>query len=263
MSILAIRKTATGLMVLMLVGCTVGLAPAVEPARPPSQPMDVRIISAPEQTSESGLVRGTWWLVGATFALCIATVIHTWRQSREMGASIRIAGQTAEAAGRAADAANSSAERAARETRNGLERETNVAAHRVAVMATLVGQMAEKMLTAHAQLLVFAGQNGVIHDDDPVRIKKDEHVKRVKEVADVALTVASARLSDWSDGDLLGKLKRFDEYLVQLEATKEEISTRLAGIAEESRIIRENRAHMQAAALNAQMSRAPKTKLGD
>ncbi len=255
-------RVTTGAAALISSCCLTGPALAVDSNREPPAPTDVRIISAPEPSTERDLAYATWALALGTGVLCAITFHGLRKQGRDMEASIRIAGLTADAAGRAADAANLSAQLAARQWRDALERETNVAAHRVSVTATRVVQLAASVPVAQTQLSILAGQLGVGQHVDQANAKATERSRRAAEIRDVAGLTLESQFANASDGELAAKLRRFDEFVVQLEATKEEISGELTALEAESRARREQMTAMQAAALTGNLARPPKTTLG-
>ena len=216
---------------------------AVEMTQPP-QPVVVKVISAPVDTTAQRLVIATWVLVVANAALCLVTFFGARKQSQDMRDSIAVARQAADAAGRAADAANQSAQLSARERREALERETNLAAHRVTQTASIVKELAVGLLPTYQESFGAAGRQGVDPRTEPVRIQAEKRVEFAKEQSDAAQGLLDAEFARKSEDELVRELRRLDASLVRLEAIKEEIAVERATVEGK---IRKNREALLAA----------------
>jgi hypothetical protein len=222
-----------------------GPSVTASPPPPPTEPVAVRIVAAPE-SSDRALVWATWVLVIANAGLCWITFRGARRQSRDMGASIDVAQRAAEAANRSADAAHRSADSAsqsaqlaARQRRDALERETNVTAHRVIQTADRVKQVAVSLIVAYRELSATAGRGANPAMMNPVQQRADKRCEFAKEKADAAQAVLDADFAGKPDEALAAELRRLDESLVQLEATKEEIAAEQAAVKDNIRTARE------------------------
>jgi hypothetical protein len=229
---------------LFLLGCTLmapcAFAQITEPG-PKGAPVDIRIVSQPEDETNRGLLEATWIMVIANALLCGVTWLAARNQSKDMKASIAVAEMAAGAAGRSADAAvrssnsaNASAQLASRQKREMLERETGIVAHRVAIAANRVGALVT--LTSNLFNQIFRG-----YDESPEKKRHDEILAHREAAADSAAGVLAASASQKSDDSLAAELRQLDEHLVRLEGFKEEL---LDDISNQRRIIRENQEAM-------------------
>jgi len=165
--------------------------------------MDVRIVSAPENGSDSSLTWATWALVAITGALCWVT----WRSAK---AALRDAGRL---------------------RREALERDVNTAAHKAAAAAEHVGQLAARVPHANEQLLSFSNSGQAVPTDHPITVAAAQRVSRTEEIKGHALALISTRSGDTSDAQLAAAQRRLDADVVQLEVMKEAIAGELVVLA--------------------------------
>jgi hypothetical protein len=221
---------------LLILGCAAATG-ALAQGSQASLPADIRIVSMPEDETNRGLLSATWIMVIANILLCGVTWIAARSQSKDMRDSIAVsekaadaAGRSADAAGRSSDAASASAQLAARQKREMLERETNIVAHRVATIANRVTELAS---------LRIGLSNQIFRDFDsmPEKQKVDEILARTKEAAARASAVLESNFAPKPDEVIGGELRQLDQYLVRLEAFKEQLADENFDLR---RVIREN-----------------------
>jgi hypothetical protein len=225
---------------ILILGCTLStgaLAADFSQLAQDAKPVDIRIVSQPEDETNRGLLMATWIMVIANALLCAVTWVGARNQSKDMRESIAVAEKAAGAAGRSADAAvrssdsaGASAQLASRQKREMLQRETNIVAHRVAIVANRVGELAVLTNGLGNQLFRDYGAS-------PEKQKVDEMLARRQQAADNATAVLASSLVDKPDESLAGDLRQLDEHLVKLEGFKEELSEE---IADRRRAVREN-----------------------
>jgi hypothetical protein len=151
----------------VLVGCScAAFAPHLSGLLQQPQPIDIRILSSPEQGSDTGFAVATWALALLTGALCIVT----WRSAK---------------------AALDDATRLRREVEY---RELNTAAHKAAATAEHVGQLSARVPLAYAHLMSIKPSNDAT-TVDAVRNAAKERSSRVTEMKDFALSIC--RLAKW------------------------------------------------------------------
>jgi hypothetical protein len=169
----------------------------------PSQPLDVRVISAPEGSSDYGLVGGTWALVILTGLLCWVT----WRGVR---ATLRDA---------------------MRLRREVLVREVNAAAYRAAASAEHVLQLAARVSELSVRLRGIAGRQEELpaHADIVLRQRQQS----TQSIQQHALAIASQDSEGLSDRQLGDAQRRLDAHLAQLEVLKEAVLGELAMLERE------------------------------
>jgi hypothetical protein len=126
------------------------------------------------------------------------------------------------AAFRAAGSAQRSTEMAAAEKRKGLVRETYRNAHRAAVTAKRVEQIADVVRKAYTNMYIAAGQHGS-SGMAAIGASLDELHQRTKQISDYSLTFVESEPKHHSDEFLATTQRRVDEHLVQLEAMKERL----------------------------------------
>ena len=247
-------------------------APAARPidaktiSAPPIAPTEVKIVSAPPDESERAMVQLTLWILVANAVLCLVTFIIGMRQSGDAKRFIGVSAQAAAAASTAADAARDSVEVTQRLARAQMVREVNRAAHKVTVTATRLQLLASEVPPARNHLHVLHQQGGM-----PAETKRDtESTLLARHTAlDGMVSTASinsVRFSDvgaLSDKELAERLWGLDEQQVRLEAMEDTITRELHKYESESLTIRQQNTAMQAAALNAQLSKPLKNKLGE
>jgi hypothetical protein len=264
------RATVAVAASIVAMGCATAAPTVNAPSTQAARPNDIRIVSEPERESERQLAYGTWALAIGTAAVAAFTAGLCWittraakKQSEDMQAYVAAAKQTATAAEasaaaakKSADAATVSAEHATRQWRGALEREANVLAHRVSVTATRVKQLTVSVITAHRQLLIFAGRTSTEQELAPIKATAEERTKRADEIAAEALNLVGADLQTVTDTELAARLRRLDEHLVQLEAAKEVTSAELERTERDTISLREQRAQ-QAAQIAAAGGRVP------
>jgi hypothetical protein len=189
---------------------------------------------APRRTSmlDSALIGGVGGVAGAIVSIFAA--VAAWR--------------SAGSAKQATVLAARQIEQAARQQRESLLREANALAHRAAVTATRVEQLAQSVPTAYRSLLALAGRSVQASGPNPVQTNTDQRCARAQEVSQTALKAKGAIEIGGSDADLSATIRRMDEFLIELEALKEAISKELEMYASESRMLRQqNEARMMAA----------------
>jgi hypothetical protein len=247
-------------------------APAPQPTEvkiisvPTATPAEVKIVSTPPDESERAMVRLTVWILFANALLCLVTFIIGMRQSGDAKRSIGVSAQAAAAASTSADAARDSVEVTKQQARAQMVREINRAAHKVMVTATRLKLLASEVPTTRNHLHVLLHQGGM-----PAQIKQDtESTLLARHTAlDGMVSTASdssVRFSDLealSDKELAERLWGLDEQQVRLEAMEDTITHELHKYESESLTIRQQNTAMQAAALNATMSKPLKNKLGE
>lgn len=139
-------------------------------------------------------------------------------------------------------------EQAARQQRESLLREANALAHRAAVTATRVEQLAQSVPTAYSSLLAIAGRRVQASGPNPVQTNADQRCARAREISQTALNAKGTIETGGLDADLSATIRRMDEFLIELEALKEAIFNELEIYASESRMLRQqNEARMMAA----------------
>jgi hypothetical protein len=203
----AMRYKSTGIAIAAgLVGCSVAaFAPHPSNSLQQPQPIDVRILSTPEQGSDSGLTVATWALVLLTGALCVVT----WRSAK---------------------AALDDATRLRREVEH---RELNTAAHKAAATAEHVGQLAARVPLAYAHFISVKPSSDAT-TADPVEYAAQERSSRLAEMKDFALSIIVPQSAAHVVLNLAIAQRRLDEHLVQLDVMKEAIIGELEAIARQT-----------------------------
>lgn len=221
---------------------SMGVAFAQDPDTPfprsaNSQPIEMKIVSAPEDATAHGLLMATWIMVVANVILCAVTWVGARNQSKDMQDSIAVGQKSADAAGRSADAAvrssdaaSASALLAAQQQRDMLQRETNIVAHRVA-------QMSVRLLDLVELRINLSRRRYREFDSMPEKAKLDETSARTREAAADAEAVLAPGSGPKTDEILAGELRRLDRHQVLLEAFKEQVSDE---IVEVRRMLRED-----------------------
>jgi hypothetical protein len=238
---------------------------------PPAAPAEVRIVSSPPDESARSMVRLTLWILVANAAVCIVTFVMGMRQSSDNKRSIAVSAQAAAAAQTSADAADRSAIAASesiavtrKQERAALERELNRAAHKVIATAARIQQLASAVPVARTQLHILIGQGGL---PESIKLETEEQLRerrtRAEEMSVYANDIAHDDLRSIDDMLLTAKLWRIDEYQVKLDVMREEITDQLTRYETESLTRRQHKNELQAAALNAQLARPLKNKLGE
>jgi hypothetical protein len=120
-----------------------------------------------------------------------------------------------------------------------LEREVNVTAHRVIQTANRVKELAVSLIVAYRDMWVTAGQGANPVMMTPVQHRADKRCEFAKEKTDGAQAVLDTDSTEKPDEALAAELRRLDESLVQLEATKEEIVAEHEGVKDNIRTTRE------------------------
>lgn len=199
--------------------------------------MAVSIISAPENRIDRNLVYATWALAATTAALCIITLLGLRKQSRDMGESISAANHSAEAAQLSAVSASQHGQVAARQRREALEREVNLAERRVITTAELIAQLADRVPRAKADLFALSGRRA--RSEDPVNAEAKYRKADADAAVESARALTAPVIADKSDAELAGALMVLDSHLVQLKGAKELILRELTDLADQIRIFRE------------------------
>jgi hypothetical protein len=155
------------------------------------------------------------------------------------------------AAWRSAEIAKEATRQGARQQRDGLMRETNLAANRVVVRGNRVIQLAAALPVAYQQLMALSGRT-LAAADNVVQAKSAQQRARAQQACDAAKAVLDSPLAKESDAELADALTLMDGYLVELDGTKEALSAELDGYAEDGRIRRETDAKLRAAVIAGQ-----------
>jgi len=224
----------------LLLGCTAtsGAWAAFPEDPPPSaKPVDIRIVSVPEDETNRNLLYATWVIVLANVVLCGVSWVAARKQSLDMRDSILVsekaavaAGRSADAAVRSSDAANASAQVAAQQKREMLERETNIVAHRVVTASNRVQELVTLAINLSNQ--IYRDFNSM-----PEKQALDAILARNQEAADNAQAVLASAFATKLDDVLAGDLRQLDQHLVRLEAFKEQLLDENFDLR---RVIREN-----------------------
>jgi hypothetical protein len=193
---------------------------------PPATPAEVKIVSTPENPSEHALVTATWGLLIANMLLCVVTIGGSWKQGRDL---------------RQRDRAT-------------MEREVNRAANKVMVTASRLGNIARQVPAARDLLNTLLDQGGMPQIEEENEERLQLRSRRLSEIEANALEIVSGNLPANTEKELTAHVRRLDSHEVQLDVMREAITEELSGYQAEILIIREQRATMRAAALNATMS---------
>lgn len=226
------------LLALLLFGCA---SVRALPAEPPHQPIEVKIVLAPESKgdSERGLTWATWVLALVTLA---GFTFAARKQSKDMEESIATARRAADAAQRSADVAFQATRRAATERREALIRETSIAIQRVAFTGVSVRKLADKVPTAMAELFTLAGRAYAMGGGNLPG--SDTALERTTEAEAVAKNASSIFASDWrswSDDQIANTLVLMESHLEKLRLVKDEILRDLSEIEADKAAVRTGR----------------------
>lgn len=210
-------------------------------AMPVVQPPQVTV-NVPKDESAASLVKATWGLLIATVVLALATFCVAWWQSRDTK----------------------------RRDRDAMMREVSRAAHKVMVTVTRLQELAKAVPTARTQLHILCGQGGL-----PPGVKEQtekdlqgrlDSLKNWDNEASFVVTDqtdAMAPILRLSDKELATRLWRLDTLQVRLDGMREDITKELERYETESTTRRQQQTALQAAALNANLSKPLKSKLGE
>jgi len=182
-------------------GCVTAATPSPDALR---QPIQVAVVSAPEDTNDSSLVHGTWALAGATFVLCLVTGYYGRKQARE--------------AQRQIDAANAATELAKRQYRDELEKEADSASQRTQALASRIKPLIAEVPNALGAILSPS-------------IALDQIENRQNKLAEVEAQVAAAVVAA---GTLVGSIEGGSSDAVLLRGIRE-----MTGLIEKLTVIRE------------------------
>jgi hypothetical protein len=222
---------------------------------PPAQPTEVKLISTPPaQPTEVKVISEDYAALATavfTGALVLVTLLIGAKQTRDSG-------RAAKAASESARAANDSINLATVTARASMQREVNRAAHKAMAQAERLEQLAEKIPPARQHLSVLLHQGGM-----PPQVKEDIETAlearktRMEDMKAQADSFAFDGLESAEAGELTRRLWRLDQFLAQLEEIEADILGELNEYNSESQTIRMQNTAMQAAALNANLSRPP------
>jgi len=131
-------------------------------------------------------------------------------------------------------------------------------------------KIANAVPTARTQLSILAGQGGLPPTvkqkiDQDLRGRLDSLEKWNDEASFVITdqTDAMAPITRLTDKELATRLWRLDTLQVRLDGMREDISNELEQYQTESATLRQQKTVLQAASLNAQLSKPLKDKLGE
>jgi hypothetical protein len=221
------------------------------PPTPPAQPAEVKVISMPalpvpqvvlpKDDSTKELVHVTWWVVGVTALLAVATVVVGLWASLDTK----------------------------RRDRAAMLREVSRASHKVMTEATRVEQMAKLIPPKRTHLHVLMHQGGMppqVQEETGASLKSRlEAVNEMVNYAGFAVTFEPDDVSpllSLSDEKLTQRLWELDKRLVRLEGMRDAITDELGGYEAEIATRLQQSTAMQAAALGAKLSQPLKSTLG-
>jgi hypothetical protein len=191
---------------------------------PAPQMTEIKVKEIPTDRWNIGLFFLTAGLVIANFALCVITIWIAKSQRRDTRDSMRIAERMAVAAEESARANMVSAQAAIHDRRVGLEREVSVAAHRLAVQATLTQNIVNELRRILQSNFAFAGQSK--DSSSRAKLYDDAQEQRTQQITAISATaneIAGLILAGKSDDELIGHLKIVDGLTAGIEALKEQV----------------------------------------
>ena len=210
-------------------------------AMPVVQPPQVTV-NVPKDESAAGLARATWGLLIATVVLALATFCVAWWQSRDTK----------------------------RRDRDAMTREVSCAAHKVMVTVTRLQELAKAVPTTRTQLHILGGQGGlppgVKEQTEKDLLGRLDSLNGWNDEASFVVTDqpdAMAPILRLSDKALATRLWRLDTLQVRLDGMREDITKELERYETESATRRQQQTALQAASLNAHLSKPLKSKLGE
>ena len=210
-------------------------------AMPVVQPPQVTV-NVPKDESAAGLAKATWGLLIANVVLALATFCGSWWQSRDTK----------------------------RRDRDAMMREVSRAAHKVMVTVTRLRELAKAVPTTRTQLHILCEQGGlppgVKEQTEKDLLGRLDSLNGWNDEASFVVTDqpdAMAPILRLSDKALATRLWRLDTLQVRLDGMREDITKELERYETESATRRQQQTALQAASLNAHLSKPLKSKLGE
>jgi hypothetical protein len=230
------QNLTTALFALLLQSCT-SVTEAQATAN--GQPMDVRILSAPESKEEPefGLTLATWALVIGTVG---GFMYAARRQSFDMRESIAAAKQASDAARRSAELATQAADREAKDRRAALIRETTLAIHRVAFNGASVSRIAKKVQTDLQNMYAMSGRP-VNVSEHPAAAMAHSHQVMGDAMAKNSSGYLLNQFQQQPDDTVAQIRLTMESNLENLELAKEELLRELSHIQARTAVLRSTR----------------------